>query len=687
MIRRALVVGATLALFVVAGGEVEASAISSLSSPVPPPLAISVNSWFDHHSPGQTSSSYLPFQRFDNYQDDTTNALCTGPLTCYCTAGINCYNGHTGTDFNTNDGTNAGYGYPVVSAAPGTVQEDGFSSAFGYYVRVWHSSGNYSTLYGHMRSDTPVQTGSYVARGAVVGYSDCTGICFGAHLHFGVYDAQTGGNHMDPYGWSGPGSGPWPHNIGYLWTSNPPSYALAGAVVNMLRNASGEQATISPWSTTGSASTFLWNSPAPLSGTKFVRTGGGASAGSVYQDVVATTQNDSYFVFSLWARVQSACVPVTLKVWGLNGPGPNEFFQTSLNTLCTSWKYVTVPGDFAYAHSILRVEVYVPANVTIDIDATELVPTKNLNASFEHAGKLNGPYWNRVHPTNGQTNWTVPTSPGPIKSGSRFLHAQRTGNQGTSKVYQDIAVVPAPGESYTFSVWLRAMSPTLFGRIRIHTLGPTYEFSETYFTLDSTVWRQWSATLEPQSGGHTGLRIEIYFDTTSTTKYYDMDATQIVQNLLSKSSFESGAGPGPWFGLEPAGTTDYVVLQPVLPQPLARDGVKHLRANTDVDNGSVYQDIPITPIINRSYSFVIWVRCVAPCPPSGVDGLVKLVALPSETNITPFYDVGTTWTPVVATLDASTGGSALRAQIHMSDEFFNYDIDATGNSIGIAPNY
>ena len=228
MTRSLLLFGSLLVLVgVVSFQRDEARAVGALTSPIPPPLGMTVNSWFDHHSPGLTSSAYLPFTRFDGYQDNTTNALCTGASSCYCTAGLNCYNGHGGIDFSTNDGANGGYGYPIVASAPGTVQEDGFSSSFGYYVRICHSPGNYSTLYGHMSQSTPVQPGWYVGRGTIVGYSDCTGTCFGAHLHFGVYDAQIGGNPIDPYGWAGGGADPWtPDNaFGYMWIANPPQWA------------------------------------------------------------------------------------------------------------------------------------------------------------------------------------------------------------------------------------------------------------------------------------------------------------------------------------------------------------------------------------------------------------------------------------------------------------------------------
>ncbi len=603
------------------------------------------------------------------------------PITCPWGPYENCglVGQHNGTDYSVGNNTTAGD--KVAAALAGTVglytDFDPFNGlGCGYYVVIDHVNGHKSR-YCHLTS-WAVSNGQAVGRGQLIGFEGSSGAT-GVNLHFDArVDASPGnccsGTSVDPYG------GPYSPST-YLWSTNPPSYHLAGAVVNMLRNASGEQASIFPWSETGAADAFIWNSPSPLSGSKFVRTGGGASGGSVYQDVVTSTPNDAYYLFSLWARMSLGCSPVDLKVWGLGGSAGDESYLTHLNTLCTNWTYVSVPGDFAYAHNRVRVEVYIGANKTIDIDATELVPTKNMNASFEHPGKAgNGtPYWNKI---DGTTGWSFLTSPGP-KSGARFMRAQRTVPAGPSdsKIWDDIPVVPVSGESYTFSVWLRAVSPTVTGLIRIHTLGPTYEKTETWFTLNSTAWKEWSATLEPVAVGHTGLRIEIYFFNQGS---YDIDGTQVVQNLLARSSFESGATPewGAFEDIDPdPNTTTYLnVIQPV---GGARDGLKHLQMSTNTPNGSVFQDIPRTALVNQSYDFVIWVRCVNICP---VTGSVKLVAMPSEASITTF-SASAVWTPVVATIDVSSGGFPLRAQIHMSQTGRNYDVDATGNSIGIAPSY
>jgi hypothetical protein len=136
-----------------------------------------------------------------------------------CTLTLNCYNGHDGIDFSTGGLT----GRLVVATAGGRVQFTGVEGGYGYRVRVWHEELGFSTFYAHLLPNIPVQPGQSVQRGQLVGYSGCTGDCDGAHLHFGVYNAQTGGDPIDPYGWGDPQGpdDPWTpdRSYRYLWAT------------------------------------------------------------------------------------------------------------------------------------------------------------------------------------------------------------------------------------------------------------------------------------------------------------------------------------------------------------------------------------------------------------------------------------------------------------------------------------
>jgi murein DD-endopeptidase MepM/ murein hydrolase activator NlpD len=86
-------------------------------------------------------------------------------------------NFHTGLDIA------AGYGAPIRAAHTGTIIEAGYGY-FGLNIRV-AVGGGVVNIYGHMSRIT-VGAGSVVARGQIIGYEGCSGICTGPHLHFEV---------------------------------------------------------------------------------------------------------------------------------------------------------------------------------------------------------------------------------------------------------------------------------------------------------------------------------------------------------------------------------------------------------------------------------------------------------------------------------------------------------------------
>ena len=88
---------------------------------------------------------------------------------------------HPGIDIGVPSGT------PIRAAASGKVtlmQSAGASGGYGNYTCVSHTS-TLSTCYAH-QSRFATSLGASVSQGQVIGYSGCTGLCFGAHLHFEV---------------------------------------------------------------------------------------------------------------------------------------------------------------------------------------------------------------------------------------------------------------------------------------------------------------------------------------------------------------------------------------------------------------------------------------------------------------------------------------------------------------------
>jgi murein DD-endopeptidase MepM/ murein hydrolase activator NlpD len=88
---------------------------------------------------------------------------------------------HPGIDIGVPEGT------PIRAAAAGRValmQSVGASGGYGNFTCVQHTA-TMSTCYAH-QSRFATSLGASVSQGQVIGYSGCTGLCFGPHLHFEV---------------------------------------------------------------------------------------------------------------------------------------------------------------------------------------------------------------------------------------------------------------------------------------------------------------------------------------------------------------------------------------------------------------------------------------------------------------------------------------------------------------------
>jgi murein DD-endopeptidase MepM/ murein hydrolase activator NlpD len=94
---------------------------------------------------------------------------------------------HPGVDIGVPTGT------PIRAAAAGTVSIAGPEGGYGNYTCIDHGGG-LSTCYGH-QEQFMVSVGQQVAQGQIIGLSDCTGRCFGPHLHFEV---RINGQTTDP---------------------------------------------------------------------------------------------------------------------------------------------------------------------------------------------------------------------------------------------------------------------------------------------------------------------------------------------------------------------------------------------------------------------------------------------------------------------------------------------------------
>jgi murein DD-endopeptidase MepM/ murein hydrolase activator NlpD len=103
------------------------------------------------------------------------------------------YEYHPGIDIAVGEGT------PIRAAMTGTVslqQSEAESGGYGNYTCIDHGGG-LSTCYAH-QSSFVATLGQSVSQGDVIGYTGCTGYCFGPHLHFEV---RINGSVTDPMGY------------------------------------------------------------------------------------------------------------------------------------------------------------------------------------------------------------------------------------------------------------------------------------------------------------------------------------------------------------------------------------------------------------------------------------------------------------------------------------------------------
>jgi murein DD-endopeptidase MepM/ murein hydrolase activator NlpD len=98
---------------------------------------------------------------------------------------------HHGIDVGAANGT------PILAPRTGVVQSANRSSSLGGWQLYIVDEEGFRHYFAHMQSDSPLQAGTKVFAGQVVGYVGETGNAAGPHLHYGLYDPS--GNITDPY--------------------------------------------------------------------------------------------------------------------------------------------------------------------------------------------------------------------------------------------------------------------------------------------------------------------------------------------------------------------------------------------------------------------------------------------------------------------------------------------------------
>lgn len=272
------------------------------------------------------------------------------------------------------------------------------------------------------------------------------------------------------------------------------------------------------------------------------------------------------------------------------------------------------------------------------------------NASLEE-GSTAG--WGVLGP--GTTNVAAYNDPAEARDHQWF--GQTNVSQASGSIYQDVSVAPAPGESYTFSLWVRSATATPVDlNIVLWAVGGNQQTGEQRVTLGHG-WRLVSVTLDVREGGHPHLRAQMYIATPGTN--IDFDGAQLQRNLLRNGSLEEGSAVG-WGVLGP-GTTNVAAYNDAA---RAKDQGWYGETNVSEPGGSIYQDIAIAPQQGESYAFSLWVRSKTTAPVQL--NIVLWAAGGNQQSGGRRIAVGRTWRFVSVPLDVREGGHGhLRAQVYV----------------------
>ncbi len=92
---------------------------------------------------------------------------------------------HRGLDIKTRAGV------PVIAAADGTIIKAERNGYLGKTIEIAHDAPQFKTQYAHLKDYAEgLKVGQKVKRGQIIGYVGNTGRSTGAHLHYGIHDAN-----------------------------------------------------------------------------------------------------------------------------------------------------------------------------------------------------------------------------------------------------------------------------------------------------------------------------------------------------------------------------------------------------------------------------------------------------------------------------------------------------------------
>ena len=264
---------------------------------------------------------------------------------------------------------------------------------------------------------------------------------------------------------------------------------------------------------------------------------------------------------------------------------------------------------------------------------------------------------------------------------------------GAASLYQDLDVRPRPGESYTFSVWLKHQIVGQQALVVVRGMGdgaaaqpPVTQVSKaTTYTVSSTGWTQVSVPLDVASSSIRFVRVEVTW-AAGAAAGWSVDGAEFHRELLQDPSFEASAVAPPGCGnpaprwVQGSGTAScaYTVAG-------APSGSAFLEANTNAAGNAIHQDVSIRGGSSRSYTFSADVFA-----PNGATGYVVVQAWGGGGSPDRYLSTGFTgngaYQRVAVTVDPPAASTLLRVFLQMQTPAMNYRFDNASLRAELVPN-
>ncbi len=244
-----------------------------------------------------------------------------------------------------------------------------------------------------------------------------------------------------------------------------------------------------------------------------------------------------------------------------------------------------------------------------------------------------------------------------------------------SEGYSSIAV----GDSYTFSVWVRAHDGSNYqGSIAVWALTGTtkYEFASQNFLIGGG-WTLVSTTLNITGSGHNGFKVDVFTNQASGEKL-DIDGGQLQNAGLPNASFDSGTTSSWTLGANSGGTYADAVYGSGHASGPPVDGADYLEFHANSAPAYVYQSVTLSPTatVGWTYTFSAWVR--SPDGSSLPGSLnIQFSGGTAESDSTSFTVAGANWQLVEVSAPVTHAShSSLIAQLFTNNTTGrNLDVD------------